>query len=200
MKKEKMTGRSRIIIIFISLMLSVTYFVPLWEISLEAPQYPEGLGLEIWINKIDGQNKGDVNKINNLNHYIGMKEINEDLIPELKYMPWIMRVLMMIGVAVGITGNRKFLLFWISLFVAMAVIGLIDYYMWGYDFGHNLDMEKAIIKVPGTSFQPPLIGSKQILNFRAVSLPGIGGYVLIACIMIASVVYFYETKLKRLRG
>jgi copper chaperone NosL len=39
-------------------------------------------------------------------------------------------------------------------------------------------MENAIIKIPGMSYQPPLIGSKQILNFTAHSWPGSGGYAI----------------------
>ena len=61
------------LIVVAALLLSFTYFFPLWEITLDAPQYPEGLGLEIWINQMQGQHPGDLNKINNLNHYIGMK-------------------------------------------------------------------------------------------------------------------------------
>ncbi|MCB9245630.1 MAG: hypothetical protein H6606_04300, partial [Flavobacteriales bacterium] len=28
------------------------YFMPMWTIQLSAPQYPEPLGMEIWITKI----------------------------------------------------------------------------------------------------------------------------------------------------
>jgi copper chaperone NosL len=60
---------SRIIIIVSSLAMITAFFTPIWDISLEAPQYPEGLGMKIWIDKITG----DLNTINGLNHYIGMK-------------------------------------------------------------------------------------------------------------------------------
>jgi hypothetical protein len=64
--------------------------------------------------------------------------------------------------------------------------GLIDFYLWEYDYGHNLD-PRAAIKIPGAAFQPPLIGYKQLLNFRAVSLPHIGGVLPFLSFCIAMV-------------
>ena len=57
--------------------------------------------------------------------------------------------------------------------------GLYDYWRWGYDYGHNLDARTAIIKIPGMTYQPPLIGSKQLLNFTATSWPASGGWALV---------------------
>lgn len=190
---------SSLLIILAALALSATYFLPLWTISLDAPQYPEGLGLEIWINQIQGQNPGDLNKINNLNHYIGMKKINPKSIPELKIMPWVMRSVLMLGLAVGILGKRKFLMFWLILFLVVAIAGFVDYYLWGYDYGHNLDLENAIIKVPGMSYQPPLIGSKDLLNFKAISLPGSGGWVAIGSFLAGASIWAYEFRRTRKR-
>ena len=57
----------------------------------------------------------------------------------------------------------------------MAIVGLVDFWKWEYSYGHDLDFATAIIKVPGMSYQPPLIGSKQLLNFTASSWPAGGG-------------------------
>jgi len=183
---------SRIIIIFAALALSATYYFPLWTITLGAPQYPEGLGLEIWINQIQGQHEHDLNKINNLNHYIGMKKIDPGSIPELKIMPWIMRSVLLLGLAVGVFGRKKLLTIWLIFFLLVAAAGFVDYYLWGYDYGHNLDTENAIIKVPGMNYQPPLIGSKNLLNFKAISLPGSGGWVAIGSFLTGLALWIYE--------
>lgn len=180
----KMKTRSRVLIIIAALLLSATYFFPLWEIDLQAPQYPEGLGLEIWLNEITGAHDYDLQKVNNLNHYIGMKAIHPESIPELKIMPWVMRTLMVFGIIVGIKGKGSWLNILLIIFLIVAIVGFVDYYLWGYDYGHNLDVENAIIKIPGQSYQPPLIGSKMILNFKAVSLPGIGGWSAIFTFLI----------------
>jgi copper chaperone NosL len=191
-KGHDMSVASRLLIIAASLLLSLTYFFPLWEISLEAPQYPEGLGLEIWINQMQGQNPGDLGKINNLNHYIGMKTIHPESIKELTVMPWVMRGLMLFGLVVALIGRRRLLAAWLVLFVIVAAAGFVDFYLWGHDYGHNLDMENAIIKVPGMTYQPPLIGSKQLLNFTAHSWPGTAGWVAVGVFVISAVIYLWE--------
>ena len=78
-----MNKNSKIQIALASLLLISLYFFPMWKINLSAPQYPEGLGLYIWVNKISGENPNDLNTINGLNHYIGMKIITPQDIPEL---------------------------------------------------------------------------------------------------------------------
>ena len=191
-----MNKQSKIIIIFASLLLVLSFFFPIWYIDLEAPQYPEGIGLEIWLNKITGQKPHDLNNINGLNHYIGMKEIVPDAIPELKIMPVIIVFLILFGVVSGISGKRFLVYLWISLFFITAAIGLYDFYLWEYDYGHNLNPHAAI-KIPGMAYQPPLIGSKLLLNFNAVSMPHIGSYILILVVLIAFVALYLDTKNKK---
>ncbi len=191
---------SRVMIGVAALLLALTYFLPLWEIELIAPQYPEGLGMEIWINQVQGQHPGDLNKINNLNHYIGMMRINPESIPELKIMPWIMRAVMLLGLIAAISGRKKLLMAWLAVFLLVALAGLVDFYLWGYEYGHNLDLEHAIIKVPGMTYQPPLIGSKKLLNFEAVSLPGLGGMAAAASVMIGAAVMVFEFRRGRKAG
>lgn len=169
-----LSRNSRILIGVAALSLIGLYFVPLWNIYLVAPQYPEGLGMRIWLDSITGLKPNDLGSINNLNHYIGMKRIEPDSIPELRYMPVIIGVLVTFGLVVALTGRRVLAKVWLGAFIALAAIGLADFYKWGYDYGHNLDQENAIIKVPGMTYQPPLIGSKKLLNFTATSLPAAG--------------------------
>lgn len=172
-------------LLFISaLILIAVYFFPLWNINLEAPQYPEGLGLRIWVNQITGLKENDLQNINGLNHYIGMKPINPDDIPELKIMPFAIGFMIVLGLFNAIKGNRKTVYVWIVLFLILGVIGLYDFYMWEYDYGHNLD-PNAPIKVPGMTYQPPLIGSKQLLNINAVSLPALSSYIIFLSVLLA---------------
>ncbi len=170
-----MNTRSRYTIGIASLLLVLMYLFPIWKISLDAPQYPEGLGLEIWINTVKGQKQHDLTNVNKLNHYIGMKRIEPDSIQELKMMPWIIGFLIISGLLVAASGKRWMLYTWIGLFVVISIVGLVDFWLWEYDYGHNLDTKNAIIKIPGMSYQPPLIGSKQLLNFVATSWPALGG-------------------------
>lgn len=174
-----------------SLLLISVYFFPIWSISLNAPQYPEGIGMNITVNNIEGKEPNDLQNINGLNHYIGMKEINPDSIPELKIMPFIFAALIISGLAVGIWGNKTHVLIWLIVFILLSLAGLVDFYIWEYNYGHDLDPDAAI-KIPGMTYQPPLIGSKQMLNINAVSLPHIGFYTSLVSMVLAGFVYWRE--------
>jgi copper chaperone NosL len=174
------------------------YVLPVWTIDLEAPQYPEGLGMVIRINTIEGQKQHDLRNINNLNHYIGMQRIEPESIPELRIMPVVVAVLMVLGLGVSLIGRRSLLYGWTALFLTVSVVGMADFWKWEYDYGHNLDEENAIIKIPGMSYQPPLIGSRQILNFTAHSWPGGGG--LAAILAAVTAVLVARSEWRRRKG
>ncbi|MBL7958854.1 hypothetical protein JNL27_01310 [bacterium] len=191
-----MLKNSKIIIAAASLLLVVLYFFPMWIIDLDAPQYPEGIGLHIWINKISGQKPNDLNTINGLNHYIGMKIITPEDIPELKLMPYIVAFLIFTGLLVALAGKRFLLNVWVIIFFLILVAGLFDFYMWEYDYGHNLDPHAAI-KVPGMTYQPPLIGTKQLLNMKTTSLPHIGAIVAGISFMLGVFILTVEARHSR---
>ena len=171
-----MNARSRLLVGAAALLLVGMFLFPIWRIDLLAPQYPEGLGMEIRINTIQGNTPFTLANINSLNHYIGMKPIEPESIPELAIMPWLVGALSAGGLLVAALGRRRLLYAWVGAFITVAAAGLVDFWRWTYDYGHNLDFENAIIKVPGMTYQPPLIGTKQLLNFTASSWPGAGGW------------------------
>jgi hypothetical protein len=182
---------SRYLLLGAALSLLIAYLTPIWHIGLKAPQYPEGLGMYIWVSRITGEKPQDLNSINGLNHYIGMKPIEPESIPELQYMPIALAVLAGLGVAVALVGRRRFLYAWAALFAVSAVAGLADFWAWGYDYGHNLN-PRAAIQVPGMSYQPPLLGNKQLLNFQATSWPALGGWVILAALLVVLAIAVQE--------
>lgn len=183
---NKLSTSSRIIIAIISLSLILTYFTPIWRIDLFAPQYPEGLTMKIWLNDI----KGQVDIINGLNHYIGMRKINVAMFPEFSFLTYIVGFYIILGLAVSVIGNRK-VLFWYLVFTAFGgAFAMFDFYRWGYEYGHDLD-PTAPIKVPGLSYQPPMFGHKRLLNFDAYSFPDIGGWIIIGAATIAFLVWLH---------
>lgn len=188
-----MTTKSRILMVIASLLLLSVFVFPIWKIQLEASQYPEGIGLLIWVNQITGIEPQDLQNINGLNHYIGMKAITPDSIIELKVMPYIFALLIGLGLIIAWAKSRKLLMTWIILFSLLSVIGLADYYAWGYDYGHNLD-ENAPIKVPGMTYQPPMIGTKTLLNMTATSLPTSGGWIVFLSLGLGIYVFSVDKK------
>ncbi len=190
--QHQMSKAARWITAVAALMMIGVYFFPLWKISLDAPQYPEGLEMHIWVHQITGDRPNTLENINLLNHYIGMQPIEPDAIPELRYMPYIVVLLMIIGLIVAWAGRRKWLMIWLLLFVIVAVIGLVDFYLWEYDYGHNLD-PSAPLKLLD-SYQPPLIGYKQLLNITAGSFPHIGGWILVASLVLGITAWLLDSR------
>lgn len=179
---------------FIAPLLMLGLFVfPLWNITLEAPQYPIPLGMDIYINDFASVNPHDIKNINLMNHYVGMKYIPE-AIPEFKIFPIGIISSVALGLLIAFKANYKWYLYWFILMVVLSTAGLIDFYLWEYDYGHNLD-PKAILnfKNPDGSvmgFQPPLYGSKDILNFTAHSYPKLGALFMGVGIATGLLAYF----------
>jgi copper chaperone NosL len=173
-----MSKLSRVLLALASALLLFALTVPLWRIQLFAPQYPEGLGMDIHASTVRGATEHDLGSINALNHYIGMKAIEPEEIAELRVIPWLIAGLAIAGFGVAAIGRRSIIVAWLAAFGALGAVGLWDFYQWEYEYGHDLDYAHAIIKVPGMIYQPPLIGSKQLLNFTASSWPSIGSYLI----------------------
>ncbi len=194
---EPLRPATRIVIALAALSLIAAFFLPLWQIQLWAPQYPEGLTMKIWLNRISG----DVDIINGLNHYIGMKPIKAEMFPEFRYMRLLNGALIVFGLLPALTGRRRWLQVFAVILCLCGVLAMLDFHLWGYDYGHNLN-PKAAISVPGLSYEPPLIGYKNLLNFVAYSGPDHGGWVLIIVGVIAVVLAVWEkwfVRLTRLR-
>lgn len=142
--------------------------------------------MEIWAHTVQGVKESDLQNINGLNHYIGMATIEPDAIPELRVMRPGMIAMAALGILLAVAGNRRALMLWSAILSMSAVAGIVDFYKWEYNYGHNLDLEHAPIKIPGMAYQPPLIGSKKLLNFTATSLPATGGVLAIASVVLAA--------------
>ncbi|WP_075350969.1 hypothetical protein [Algoriphagus marinus] len=183
---------NRILVFLAAALMISAYFTPLWQISLWAPQYPEGLNMKIWIDQLSG----DVNIINGVNHYIGMKHIGEEMFPEFSYLIYVFGFIIAVGFIAALTG-KKFLLHGYFLLITFLGIGvIIDMHLWGYDYGHNLN-STAAIKVPGMAYQPPLIGYKELLNFLAYSGPDVGGWILMGSALLTILAIFFDWRSNR---
>lgn len=192
-----MTRTSRVLTAMAALLVAGGFFLPLWQIRLLAPQYPEGLGLLIHVNTVRGMDENDLSNINSLNHYIGMKSIDPEAIPVLNVMPWVLGTLAAGAVVVALVGRRKLLAVWLGAYATAAVLGLLEFWKWERDYGRNLDLEHAIIKVPGMSYEPPLIGAKQLLNFTAISLPAVGAILLGIAFLLGAHALFLSMRAAR---
>lgn len=176
--------------------LPMMFAFPIWKITLEAPQYPKGLGMYIWINKITGSEDNTLKNINIMNHYIGMKPIEPESIPELRFMPYIILALSGLALLLVFLNKWQFNLVWVILLSTAAALALYDFYLWEYDYGHNLD-PSAAIKIEGMAYQPPLIGKKLILNFTAISLPRLGALFLALSVIFGGLATYFGIRNRR---
>lgn len=180
-----------------SALLFTLFFLPLWNITLEAPQYPIPLGMDIYIDKFADTHEHDIKNINLMNHYVGMQYI-PDTIPEMKIFPVVIAIMAILGIFIGFKMNHKWFLAWFVLMSILGILAMYDFYLWEYNYGHNLD-PKAIMnfKNPDGSvmgFQPPLFGSKDILNFTAHSYPMAGAWVMFAGMGMTVLAFFVGIK------
>jgi copper chaperone NosL len=190
MNTSKISLFSKVVLLVVSALFFASLLFPMWRIELEAPQYPEGLVLQLHANKIGG----DVEIINGLNHYIGMKTLHTEDFPEFQILPYVFGFFGLFALAMVFLAKRKGVIILFSSFLLFGVLAGVDFYRWNYEYGHNLDPNAAIV-VPGMAYQPPLIGYKQLLNFGAFSIPDVGGWMLISAGLLLFIIVAKETHL-----
>ena len=164
--------KSRLILLLLIIPLALTMTQPLWRISMTAPQYPDGLYMEIYAHKIEGGNHGQhIKEINTLNHYIGMHKIDRAELSDLDWIPFAIGLLIVLTLRCAAIGNVRSLvdLVVIAGYVGVFALGKFVYKL--YVFGHNLDPDAPIKLEP---FTPAIFGSKQIANFTTSSYPQLG--------------------------
>ena len=191
MKISNLTLSSKVMLLIAGLLFIGSLFVPMWRIELAAPQYPEGLVLQLHADKIGG----DVDIINGLNHYIGMATLHTENFFEFKVLPYVFSAFALISFALIFVNNRKAVSGFLIVFILFVAVAGVDFYRWNYEYGHNLNPDAAI-KVPGMSYQPPLLGYKQLLNFGAYSIPDTGGWMLTGAGILIGLVVLKEFKFK----
>jgi copper chaperone NosL len=189
--------KSNIIMLLAALLPLALFIFPLWNITLEAPQYPIPLGMDIHINDFSDTHPHDIKNINLMNHYVGMKYIPK-AIPEFKIFPIGIIISTLIGLIIAFKGNYKWFLAWFILMIVLSAAGMYDFYLWEHNYGHDLD-PNAIMQFTnddGTimGFQPPIFGSKDILNFKAHSYPRLGALFLGLGIATSLIAYLVGKK------
>src|SRR5262245_8337865 len=166
-------GERRLIVLAALVLLPVLFLpvLPIWQIRMWAPQYREGLVLRIYTNDV----RGDVDKVNTLNHYVGMKPIRAADFDEFGYMPQALTGFGVIALLAALWNKRWLaVLGWLA-FTGFAVWMFGQYWEWLWKYGHELD-PRAAIKLP--AFMPPVIGYSRMANFKVLSLPHVGTLLL----------------------
>ncbi|MBP7147842.1 MAG: hypothetical protein KBD01_09870 [Acidobacteria bacterium] len=168
--------RPRVLLVIAALLIVPVYVAPLWNLTMFAPQYPDGLRMDIYSYKLSGGNGGqDIHEINLLNHYIGMKELAATDFPEFRWIPFVSGILALLFLRAAVMGHMHSL---VDAFVLYVYFGLFSLWSFGsklWHYGHDLAPTAAVKVDP---FMPPLFGSKQLANFEVYSYPALASYAL----------------------
>jgi hypothetical protein len=183
--------RSRVLVLIAAILMVPTYVAPLWEMELYSNQFPEGLVLKIYSHKLEGgrtPNRDDLKEINALNHYIGMRALQEEDFTEFQWIPFVVGGLALLALRVVVLGKMSKL---VDLFVVFTYFGLFSlwsFYHKLYLYGHTLD-PTAAVKVP--PFTPPMFGHQTMANFEVYNYPSVGSYFMaLVPLALAAAVWF----------
>ncbi len=166
--------RQRLLLAALVVPLCLSFFFPLWRISMKAPQYPRGLHMDIYAYKLDGGHDGhDVAELNELNHYIGMRKLDRAGVPELGWIPFAFGALALLTFRVAVLGRGRDLVDLSVVICYVTIFFFARFVLMLYRYGHDLDPTAALTLKP---FMPVVIGSKQIANFTTQSYPLAGTF------------------------
>ena len=173
---------ARLMLLAASVLLVATFFLPLWNLTMFAPQYPDGLRLDIYSYTLAGGNHGqDVKEINVLNHYIGMQDLANESFTEFKWMPFVIGALGLLILRAVVHGTVASLVDVTMLFVYFGGFSLWSFAYKLYRYGHDLS-PAAAVKVP--PFMPPMFGYQQIANFEVYSYPRPATYAMAGVMLL----------------
>jgi copper chaperone NosL len=179
---EPISLAARIMLLAAAVLLVATYFFPLWNLTMFAPQYPDGLRLDIYSYALSGGNGGqDVKEINVLNHYIGMQDLANESFTEFKWMPFVIGGLGLLILRAAVHGTVASLVDVTMLFVYFGAFSLWSFGYKLYRYGHDLS-PSAAVKVP--PFMPPMFGGQQIANFEVYSYPRAATYAMAGVVVL----------------
>ena len=184
---------SRVILLVAAVMIAAALFFPLWKMHLVAPQYAEGLDLYMYAYKIEGGglNGQHLHEINNLNHYIGMKPIAQADFMEMRWMPFVFGLIILLILRAVVFGQMANLVDLFAIYCYFGVFSIGSFWYRLYWYGHNLD-PKAPMKIE--PFTPLLIGVKKIANFKESSFPQLGAYLLTLSVILILVAAWISRK------
>jgi len=184
---------SRLLLLAAAATIAVSLFFPLWKMHLVAPQYSDGLDLYIFPYKIQGGglNGQHLKEINNLNHYIGMKPIQEADFMEMRWMPFVFGLIILMTLRSIVFGEMSNVVDLFAVYSYFGAFSIASFWYRLYEYGHKLDPRAPMHIKP---FTPRLIGVEQIANFREASYPMAGAYLLCLSVLLIVLAGWFSRK------
>jgi nitrous oxidase accessory protein len=170
---------NKVLAVVSGLLLLASLPLPWWQFKVVAPQYPKGLKVRVYVNRLEG----DIREISLLNHYIGMKSLDSAAEIERKMaIPGILLTALLVFAVAFVPFRIGFLLSLPALLLPFAFAG--DLFFWLLHYGTHLDPEAPIRLQP---FIPKIIGTGKVAQFQTFASFQIGFYLaLIAAALVAA--------------
>src|SRR5262245_5061675 len=192
---EPIGAGPRSALVLAAIFIIAAHFLALWNLTMFAPQYPNGLRLDIYDNALAGGNRGqDIKEINILNHYIGMRELAAEDFTEFKWMPFVLGGIALLFLRTTVLGTVKELVDATMIFVYFGAFSLWSFASKLYWYGHALAPGAPVKVAP---FMPPIFGYQQIANFEVYSYPRAGSYLLFAVTFLLGVALLLAWRQRR---
>ena len=170
-----------------AIVLLISLLLPYWVLNLKAPQFPDGLVVKAYVNRLEG----DVDELAGLNHYVGLGSFDDAAVLERS-----IAIIAILGLVALLFAALYIHSRWVLLLtlpaLAFPLIFIIDMQFWLYNFGHNLDPLAPLAAAVG-EFTPPIFGPAKIAQFDTLALPGLGLLLAVA----ASIMIGYGLVLHR---
>jgi hypothetical protein len=174
-----------------ALVLMVSMFLPYWSMTMTAPQYPKGLKVDVYVNHLEG----DMREIDELNHYLGMKPLDEGgrLERSISIFAIVMLGLLLMS---GVFIHNQ----WAGV-LALPVLGfpfvfVADLWWILYRFGHSIDPTSALGGAIAP-FTPPVLGEGKVGQFGTIASFEIGFYLAMAALLVVLVgLWFHRAAYK----
>jgi len=167
------------LLIVAAALLAVSTFLPYWRMRLNAPQYPSGLFVTVYVNHMEG----DVAEIDGLNHYIGMRPLGDAAEIERAIAPIAMVVIGLMIIGVAFIHSK-----WLAVFAIPAMtfpfVFIADLWVWLWYYGNNLD-PKAPLSSAIKAFTPAVLGTGHVGQFSTTAVLQVGWYLaLIGAVLV----------------
>lgn len=157
-----------------AILILISMLFPYWVLRLNAPQFPDGLTIQVFVNRMEG----DVGELEGLNHYVGLGSFADAAVLERSIA--IAAIIGLVGLLLaGLYVHSRWVLLLVLPALLFPVVFLADLQYWLYDFGHNLDPLAPLAAAVG-EFTPPIFGPAEIAQFETLALPGLGLILAIA--------------------
>ena len=150
--------------------------LPLWTMTMRAPQYPKGLRLSAFGSGM----AGDLRELNILNHYIGMPPIEA---PPLETAAFPIGIALLVALCLAAPAHRWLQRAAMAATAAVPLGILLDLQWRLYMFGHTLNPH-APIRLE--AFTPLVLGPTRMGNFVSTAMVSWGFMCLVAA---AAVLY-----------